>query len=273
MIYTQWTGQAMVDYWNNFSVLGAWSNIALGFVIAITAMMSLRADRVQLNKTVSAMSLFFLSIFCVNAVATMSHMIEHYPPIAMTLRLDLDFLNHSAIGFCALWVEVSILERVRELQKRGLLTSFPKPMFVGFVITTFALFQAVNWSIRLEPNFNYAILDYMLSLTVLLLFCLYVVVKLPESIDKRYEAFSIASFIILAVASVAHIALTDLLPVGEASINANDVYHMLTAPAFFTLYKAKCLATSSQRQPNLQTMVSQSEAKLSARYSTPHLPL
>ena len=246
-IHTEWSAEVFADYCTNFRFVGGWSNIVLGILILGVTVLSLRADRIQLKKRVSAMSLFFISIFCVNLVATFSHMIEHYPPISTRLRLDLDFLNHSAIGFCALWVEVSILERVRTLRRHGFLHTFPRGAFLAFVVTTFVVFQAVNWSIRSEPNFNFAILDYMLSLTVLLLFSLYVVIKLPSSIDKRYEAYSVASFVILMLASIAHIALQDALPVGKTLINANDVYHLLTAPAFFTLYKAKCLSTEARR--------------------------
>ncbi|MEM6469925.1 MAG: hypothetical protein AAF802_10260 [Planctomycetota bacterium] len=240
--YTEWSGKAFEAYWTNMRFVGGWSNAVLGVVILCVAIRSLRADRIQLKKRISAMSLFFISIFCVNLIATLSHMIEHYPPISHSLRADLDFLNHSAIGFCALWVEVSVLERVRELRKHEFLKTFPKTKFLAFVVTTFIVFQIVNWSLRSEPNFNFAILDYMLSLTVLLLFCLYVGLRLPSSIDKRYEVFSIASFVILATASVAHIGLQEVLPVGEARFNANDAYHFLAAPAFVTLYKAKCLS-------------------------------
>ncbi|MEM9825630.1 MAG: hypothetical protein AAF958_03530 [Planctomycetota bacterium] len=254
VVYSTWSNDAIRAYFRHADVSGAWSNIILGVVILMVTRLSLRADQIDLGRRISAMTLFFASIFCVNVIATMSHMIEHYPPIATTLRMDLDFVNHSAIGFCALWVEVSILERVRGLRKIGYLRAFPKTGFVVFVVGNFVVFQAINWSIRNEPNFNYAILDYMLSLSVLLAFCVYVLVKLPRRLDRRYEAFSIASFGILASASIAHIALADLLPVGESLINANDVYHLLSAPAFYTLYKSKRLATSANPmtlQPNL----------------------
>ncbi|MEM6691838.1 MAG: hypothetical protein AAF664_20585 [Planctomycetota bacterium] len=249
LMHTEWNREALLDYWQNMHLYGAWSNLVLGIIILGVAFLSIRHDWKELKKRVSAMSLFFLSIFIVNLVASMSHMIEHYPPIAKTLRLDLDFVNHSAIGFCALWVEVSILERVRTLQKIGFLSGFPKRLFLSLVIITYVIFQSLNWSIRNEPNFIFAIADYMLSLTTLLAFSLFVIFRLPTFIDKRYEHFSIASFVILLGASIAHIGLQEALPLGEAFINANDVYHFIAAPAFFTLFKAKQSSKSSIRLP------------------------
>ena len=242
-IHTEWNAAAFSDYWENFSLFQGWSNILLGIIILIALIMALRHDWVVLGKRCSAITLFFLSIFCVNLAATFSHMVDHYPPISTILARDLNFINFSAIGFCALWVEIFIVERVRALKKHGFMMKFPIGIFVGFVVACFLLFQWVNWVLRDNPLFVYAIIDYMVSLFVLFAFCLYVIRKLPKEINKGYERNGILTFSILLGASICQVGLQNVLPMDRSWIfNANDVYHVIAAPSFYFIYQSKVFA-------------------------------
>ncbi len=80
----------------------------------------------------------------------------------------------------------------------------------------------------------------MASLFILLLFALYVIVCLPKSLNKKYEINSVYTFLIMLVASLCQILLTDALPRGESNrFHYNDLYHVIAAAAFYFIYKAK----------------------------------
>jgi len=136
-VFDQWSAAAVAAYLENFRFIYGWSSILLGVVIFSCLILSNRDDRRQLNVACSKASLFFISILCVNTIATLSHMIEYYPPIASTLGRSLDFFNFATLGFCALWIELFVLERVNYLNQHGLLREFPRKIFLATVLTAF----------------------------------------------------------------------------------------------------------------------------------------
>lgn len=248
-VFDQWSAAAVAAYLEHFRFIYGWSNLLLGVVIFSCLILSLRDDRRQLKVICSKASLFFISILCVNTIATVSHMIEYYPPIAMTLGRELDYFNFATLGFCALWIELFVLERVSFLKSHGLLRGFPRKTFVATVLTLFLTFQYVNWVIRHDPDFIFAILDYMTSLFILLLFALYVIVYLPKSINKKYEMNSVYTFATMLVASLCQIFLADALPRGESNrFHYNDLYHVIAAAAFYFIYRAKINVSAVTRE-------------------------